>query len=434
MSFTQGLSGLNAASKNLEVIGNNVANANTVGFKGSLAQFGDVFAAALSGSGAAQIGIGVKLETVAQQFTQGNISITNNTLDMAINGPGFFNLRGGAGGDVYTRNGQFQLDKDGFIVSSANHRLQGYPAGTSAVAGSGTQDLQIPTTSMAATASSSVTVGLNLNSTATAIPVATLFDPNISTSYTDATSTTGYDSQGNPLTITMYFKKEGPNDWAVYGTIKDQAGTMLSPDPATVPPTPATSWFASAGYLGQLNFNSSGTSGSVIPMPVGGVTFTPPSSPGYPGPVPASQSIVFDFTTATQFAAPFGVTSLTTDGNKQGTLAGFNVSADGSIVGRYSNGKTQILGTVAVATFANMNGLQPLGDNEWVETSASGQVLKGTPGTGLRGLLQTSATEDSNVDLTAELVNMITAQRVYQANAQTIKTQDAVMQTLINLR
>ena len=435
MSFTQGLSGLNAASKNLEVVGNNVANANTVGFKGSQAQFGDVFAAALTGSGAATIGIGAKLETVAQQFTQGNISITNNSLDMAINGAGFFNLRGAAGGDVYTRNGQFQLDKGGYIVSSAGHRLQGYPPGASAIAGNGTQDLQIPTASMPATASTSVIVGLNLDSTAPVIPVATLFDPNISTTYTNATSTTGFDSQGNPLSVTMYFKKEAPNQWAVYGTVKDQTGAMISPLPATVPPTPATTWLASAGYLGQLNFNSTGTGGSATPLPVGGISFTPTSFVNaVPVPVPATQSLIFDFTTATQFAAPFGVTALTTDGNKQGTLAGFSVSPDGSIVGRYSNGKTQTLGTVAVTTFANMNGLQPLGDNEWVETGASGQALKGTPGTGLRGILQTSSVEDSNVDLTAELVNMITAQRVYQANAQTIKTQDAVMQTLINLR
>lgn len=426
MSFTQGLSGLNAASKNLEVIGNNVANANTVGFKGSQAQFGDVFAAALSGSGSAQIGIGVKLEAVVQQFTQGNISMTNNTLDMAINGAGFFNLKGGAGGDVYTRNGQFQLDKQGYIVSSASHRLQGYPAGANAAAGTGTQDLQIPTASMPAAASTSVIVGLNLDSTAAVIPAATLFDPNISTSFTSATPTTGYDSQGNPLAIIMYFKKEAPNQWAVYGTVTDQTGAMIYPSPAPAP----GGWVT----LGALNFNSSGTGGSVLPL--GPISFIPTSfvnaTPAVP--LPGTQDVLFDFTTATQFAAPFGVTALTTDGNKQGTLAGFSVSPDGSIVGRYSNNKTQTLGTVAVATFANMNGLQPLGDNEWVETGASGQALKGTPGTALRGLLQTSATEDSNVDLTAELVNMITAQRVYQANAQTIKTQDAVMQTLINLR
>lgn len=425
MSFTQGLSGLNAASKNLEVVGNNVANANTVGFKGSQAQFGDVFAAALSGSGSAQIGIGVKLEAVVQQFTQGNISITNNTLDMAINGAGFFNLKGGTGSDVYTRNGQFQLDNQGYIVSSASHRLQGYPAGASAAAGAGTQDLQIPTASMPAAASTSVFVGLNLDSTATAIPAATVFDPNVSTSFTSATSTTGYDSQGNPLAITMYFQKTAPNQWDTYATVMDQAGTMIYPSPAPAP----GGWVS----LGALNFNSSGTGGSVLPL--GPISFIPTSFVNaVPAAAPPTQSVMLDFTTATQFAAPFGVTSLTTDGNKQGTLAGFSVSPDGSIIGRYSNGKTQTLGTVAVATFANMNGLQPLGDNEWVETGASGQALKGTPGTALRGLLQTSATEDSNVDLTAELVNMITAQRVYQANAQTIKTQDAVMQTLINLR
>ena len=434
MSFTQGLSGLNSSSKDLEVIGNNVANANTVGFKGSVAQFGDVFAAALSGSGAAQIGIGSKLETVAQQFTQGNISVTNNTLDMACNGAGFFQLKGPTGNIAYSRNGQFQLDKNGFIVSSAGHRLQGYAAGATAVGGAGTQDLQIPTASMPATKSSKIGVGMNLDSTS-ALPTVAAFDPLNASSYTNATSTTAYDSEGNPLSITMYFAKLSPNAWDAYAVVKDKAGNQIYPSPAPAAGTWKTS--SATGYLGALNFSAAGINASALPLPllpVTGISFTPPSSPGMPGPVPVTQSLLFDFSTATQFAAQFGVTAMTTDGNAQGTLSGFNVSPDGSIVGRYSNGKTQTLGTVALATFANMNGLQPLGDNEWVESGASGPALMGTPGTGLKGLLQTSATEDSNVDLTAELVKMITAQRVYQANAQTIKTQDALMQTLVNLR
>ncbi len=426
MSFTQGLSGLNAASKNLEVIGNNVANANTVGFKGSIAEFGDVFAAALSGSGTAQIGIGAKLETVAQQFSQGNISITNNPLDMAINGPGFFILKGGAGGAVYTRNGQFQLDNAGYIVSSAGHRLQGYPAGATAVGGAGTQDLQIPTASMNAAASTKIAVGLNLDSTSPIInPVTTPFDPTSPATYTNSTSTTAYDSQGNKQIVTMFFAKRAMNQWDVYQTTSDPNSTVVPPvylDPAVNPGV--GNWVPMGGASPTLSFDVNGTNGSALPFV--GASFTALSG--------AAQQLTFDFTTATQFSADFGVTALTTDGYAQGTLSGFNVSPDGTILGRYSNGKTQTLGTVASATFANMNGLQPLGDNEWAETGASGVPLKGTPGTGLRGLLQTSATEDSNVDLTAELVNMITAQRVYQANAQTIKTQDAVMQTLINLR
>lgn len=355
--------------------------------------------------------------------------MTNNNLDMAVNGPGFFILQGGTGGDVYTRNGQFQMDKDGYIVSSAGHKLQGYPAGSTSVGGAGTGSLQISTADIPANPSASITAVLNLDSTSPVI--ASAFLPTDSTTFTNSTSTTAYDSEGNPLTTTMYFQKTAQNKWEVYATIADKAGNMIFPNPAPVVPVPG--WAGSAADLGLLNFNQSGT---LTPAPVlAAASFVPTSFVNaLPAAVPATQSLAFDFSGATQFAGPFAVSTLSTDGNAQGTLGGFNVSADGTIVGRYSNGKTQNLGTVALATFKNMNGLQPLGDNEWVETSASGTSIKGVPGQGGKGLLQTSATEDSNVDLTAELVNMITAQRNYQANAQTIKVMDAVMQTLINMR
>lgn len=427
MSFTQGLSGLNAAAKELEVVGNNVANANTVGFKASQAQFGDVFAAALSGAGAAQIGIGSRLLTVAQQFTQGNVSVTNNSLDMAINGPGFFVLDTGHG-IGYSRNGQFQLDKNGFIVSSAGAFLQGYPinATTGLPTTGAPQALTIPTAvaDAAATGASigagqkGLAIGLNLDSNATTIPVATKFDPNTPTTFNNSTSTTTYDSKGVAQTTSLFFRKTAANTWDVYSTVNDPTtGAALFPNP-----TPAAGAWTP---IGALTFGTNGRYVSTT-IPAAAVSFTPTGA--------NLESFPMDFTKCTQFGAAFGVTQLTQDGYTSGQLSGFSISQDGIILGRYSNGVSKSLGQVALATFPNMQGLQPLGNNVWSQSSASGAPVVNAPGAGNNGVLQTSSTEDSNVDLTAELVNMITAQRVYQANAQTIKTQDAVMQTLVNLR
>jgi len=536
MSFTQGLSGLNAAAKGLEVVGNNVANASTVGFKGSQAQFGDVFAAALSGAGSAQIGIGAKLLTVAQQFTQGNISTTNNTLDMAINGPGFFVLDNGHGVG-YSRNGQFQLDKNGFIVSSAGHKLQGYqidPTTGKPTAGAPTA-LTIPTAVASAGATGASTgvavkgIVTTMNLDSRALPSTAAFNPVDPTTFYQATPATTYDSKGVAQNTTMYYVKQSinlggagatplaagtiansaavppittvtlpaptagltvgqpivgagfptgtvissligpagantgfttsnaytgataggppalntapatviadvPNTWKVFTTVTDPTtGAALFPLPAPA----AGAWTAN----GILSFLPNGRFASFLPN-AAAVAPVPPAT----GPTPtstsisftpsgaATETIPFDFTASTQFGALFGVTSLTQDGFTSGNLSGFNISPDGIILGRYSNGISKPLGQVALATFPNMQGLQPLGDNEWAQSSASGQPAVNAPGSGNNGVLQTSSTEDSNVDLTAELVNMITAQRVYQANAQTIKTQDAVMQTLVNLR
>ncbi|MBI3903658.1 MAG: flagellar hook protein FlgE [Nitrosomonadales bacterium] len=430
MGFTQGLSGLNAASKQLEVIGNNVANANTVGFKASEAQFADVFAAALTGAGSAQIGIGARLATVAQQFVQGNISVTNNTLDMAINGPGFFILDNGHG-TGYSRNGQFQLDKNGFIVSSTGHFLQGYAIDpvTQKPIGSPTA-LSIPTGIADAQATGAgtgagakgVVVGLNLDSTGSVLAPA--FDPLNPNSYNNSTSTTTYDSKGVAQTTTMYFKKTAANTWDVYTTVIDPTtGSYLYANP-TIPPV-AGSWAAD----GTLVFGTNGRYSSWTPNPAMNTATT-----GFTPPGANLEQIPFDFSASTQFGAAFGVTKLTQDGYTSGQLSGFSISQDGIILGRYSNGISKPLGQVALATFPNNQGLQPLGQNEWAESSASGQPTTNAPGTGNNGVLQTSSVEDSNVDLSSELVNMITAQRVYQANAQTIKTQDSVLQTLVNLR
>lgn len=417
MGFQQGLSGLNAASKNLDVIGNNVANAVTVGFKAGQAQFADVFAASLSGAGSSPVGLGVKVAAIAQQFTQGNITATNNPLDLAINGGGFFQVSDTSGTPYYTRNGQFQLDKDGFIVNNQGYRLAGYPADAAGVIVTGTQgDIQIDTADIApvATGTSAGATGvqgnLNLDSRETAIAAA--FDPNDPSTYTQSTSLNVYDSQGNAHNYTMYFVKTASNTWEVHTTVTPPGGTTTDVTPATTP----TITFDTAGAVA-----SGGTFTQAIPA----ATLATGA---------AALSFTVDLGSTTQFGSSFSVNSLSQDGYASGKLTGFVISPDGTLLGRYSNGQTKNLAQVVLASFRNPQGLQPIGNNLWVDSAASGPALIGTPQNGQFGAIQSSAVEDSNVDLTAELVNMITAQRVYQANAQTIKTQDAVLQTLVNLR
>lgn len=403
MSFQQGLSGLNAASKSLEVIGNNVSNANTVGFKQSRAEFADVFASSLIGSGAPQIGIGTKLATVAQQFTQGNITATNNTLDIAINGAGFFRLNNN-GAVTYTRNGQFQMDKNGYIVSSDGKRLMGNSADN--LNGSTPVEIQINTSDLQPVASTKMTGQLNLNSGSDVITT-TPFSATDPLTYTNSTAITVYDNLGNSHTMQNYFVKTAANTWNVHTTVD---GTNVTPTP--VP---------------QMVFTATGLYSPAPASTVGNITFTPTTGSG---PV----TIEMDYSTSTQYGSSFSVNKLSQDGYSSGRIASFTVGDDGIILGRYSNGQSKELGRVVLANFVNPNGLVSLGGNQWLATFESGDELVGSPGSSTLGVLQSSAVEDSNVDLTAELVNMITAQRIYQANAQTVKTQDQVLQTLVNLR
>jgi flagellar hook protein FlgE len=409
MSFQQGLSGLDAASKSLEVIGNNVANASTVGFKQSQAQFADVFANALTGSGSSSIGIGTKISDVQQQFTQGNITNSNNSLDVAINGGGFFRMSDN-GAITYTRNGQFELNKNGFLVNAAGNQLTGYAANASGVLAKGSAvPLNISTADLAPQVTSQITGLLNLNSSDTAFAAAPAFDPTDPTTYNDSTSVSVYDSLGNSHTLQSFFRKTGAGVWDVYTTLDGTSTTVLPAKTAT------------------LTFTGTGVSPTIVPSPanISAAVTTGATSP---------LSMTLDLSGSTQFGSAFSVNSLSQDGYASGKLSGFSFSDDGTIVGRYTNGQTSTLGQVVLANFSNPNGLQSLGNNAWAESATSGAALVGTPNTGGLGVLQSSAVEDSNVDLTAELVNMITAQRVYQANAQTIKTQDQVMQTLVNLR
>lgn len=402
MSFQQGLSGLNAAAKNLDVIGNNVSNASTVGFKQSQAQFADVYANSLTGAGGSSVGIGTKVSQVAQQFTQGNITSSNNPLDMAINGGGFFRMD--TNGEVtYQRNGQFQLDRMGFIVNPTGAKLTGYTANASGVLSTGAPaPLSINTADLTPQITSNVNAVLNLDSSKTVLSAAA-FDMNDPTTYHNSTSVSVYDSLGNSHTLQTYYLKTAPGVWDVQASLDGNASFSA----------------------GALTFNSSGalTGGSPLTIPPQALT-TGAANLGFP----------IDYANTTQFGSAFSVNTLNQDGYTSGRLAGFNVGADGTILGRYTNGQSAVLGQVVLASFANPNGLQQLGNNMWAESATSGNPMVGTPDSGSLGVLQSSAVEDSNVDLTAELVNMITAQRVYQANAQTIKTQDAVMQTLVNLR
>jgi flagellar hook protein FlgE len=402
MSFQQGLSGLNAAAKNLDVIGNNVANSSTVGFKQSQVQFADVFANSLTGAGGSQVGIGVQVAQVSQQFTQGNITATNNPLDIAINGGGFFRMDND-GEIAYQRNGQFQLDSSGYIVNSSGANLTGYTADANGVLSTGSPaPLIINTADLIPQATGEVTSVLNLDSTVSTLSAAG-FNQNDPTTFHNSTSVSIYDSLGNAHTLQTYYVKTAAGEWEVFASTDG--------DPAA--------------SVGTMNFASDGTLSTAMPLTASVAVSTGATSPF---------SIDIDYTGTTQFGSAFSVNQLNQDGYTSGRLTGFSIGDDGVILGRYTNGQSAVLGQVVLASFANPNGLQPLGNNLWAETYESGSPLVGAPDTGSLGVLQSSAVEDSNVDLTAELVNMITAQRVYQANAQTIKAQDAVLQTLVNLR
>jgi len=406
MSFQQGLSGLNVAGKNLAAIGNNIANASTVGYKSSRAEFADVFASSLAGGSGTQIGIGASLSAVRQQFTQGNITTSANPLDLAINGGGFFRLSTN-GVPSYSRNGQFALDSDGYIVSSGGSRLTGYQANQAGQVFATTPgDLRISLANIAPQPTGLARVAVNLDARE---PVKTLaFDINDGATYNSSTALTVYDSLGNANTLTMYFRKTGANTWDVYGAADGAALNGNAP-------------------LGTLSFGSNGLLNAnlitnvAIPLTNGAAT-------------PLAFPLTFPASDMTQFGVNFAASELNQNGFTTGRIAGFAVGEDGTILGRYTNGQTRAMGQVVLANFINPQGLAALGNNQFAETAESGQALVASPGSGSLGSLKAGALEEANVDLTEQLVAMITAQRNYQANAQTIRTEDQVMQTIVNLR
>ena len=406
MAFQQGLSGINSASRNLDVIGHNVANASTVGMKASRAEFAELYASSINASGGVNSGIGVTVSKVTQLFTQGNVTVTGNDLDVAINGSGFFELTQPNGGMAYSRAGMFKLNNEGEIVNNQGANLMGYPTDEFGVRTSfTTQPLSLPTGGpIPANATTQITAEFNLDARA---PVYNAVTPNTPLS-TYGTSVLAYDPQGLEVPVGLAFQKTGNNEWTVYRSVN---GAPLA---QSVPPT-------------VLRFNNDGTLNTATSsMPP--ITLTSPNDPA----VQFTASL--DYANATQFGIDYAVTNLTQDGYRPGELTSLKIDEGGVITASYSNGQTRAAGQIALVNFRNVQGLQPIGSGNWEANYATGEPVHGAPGEGKFGSLRSGALEDSNIDITAELVSMMTAQRAYQANAQTIKTQDQVLSTLLNMR
>lgn len=405
MAFRLALSGLNAASADLSVTANNIANTGTTGFKGSRAQFAELFSVSSTGVSANATGNGVRVASVAQQFSQGNIDFTDNSLDMAISGQGFFILSDN-GAQAYTRAGAFTVDRDGYVVNSNNQRLQVFPPTPQGVFNTGSlTDLRLVTSESAPAATGTVEMVMNLPANA-APPPSAVFDPADPDSFNHSSSMTVYDSLGAAHTASVYFIKAAlPNTWTQRLSID---GTLV-------------------GAPQTITYNNTG--GLIVP-PGGRITF-PPFTPTTGA---ADINVTYDFSKTTQYGGAFTVNAITQDGYTTGRLIGIDTGSTGIVQARFTNGRSEPLGQIAMANFSNPNGLQQLGDTNWAETFSSGQALKGQAGNAGLGLIQSGALESSNVDITEQLVNMITAQRNFQANAQMISTADAVTQTIINIR
>ncbi len=421
MAFDTAVSGIRAAASDLSIIGNNIANVSTTGFKASKAEFSDVFATSLVGSGNNTVGKGVTLSRVHQEFAQGNISFTNNGLDLAINGEGFFVLSDD-GARVYSRSGAFQLDKDGFIVNSQQQRLQGQQASVTGELLGNVDDIQVSQSLVAPQQTTRVGLLANLDSRKDAPAVAwggpfdafaappTSPDP---TMFNDSTSLTIYDAQGNPHVLSTYFAKTTtPNQWNVFSLID---GVEVSgPD--------------------VVNFQSNGQlDPASLPFEINIAGWSPLDSNGNPNGAPA-QTFDIDISGTSQLGTDFSVAQAAQDGFTAGQLRGLEVGSTGVLFARYTNGESRELARVVLANFPSNSGLQPNGDTSWIETADSGAPVISTAGTSGTGLLQSGALEDSNVEITEQLVRMIVAQRNFQANAQVIQAEDAVTQTVINLR
>ena len=406
MSFQTGLSGLNAASRNLDVIGHNIANANTIGTKVSRTEFSELVAASTIAGTGKTAGIGVEVATVSQQFTQGNVNVTGGNLDLAINGSGFFPLTLADGTAAYTRSGLFKLDTDGNIITNAKAHLMGYPTTVDGTVTSRTlQPMQLPTsTPIPARATSAINAEFNLDASApvwnSVVPTTPL------TAY--GTSLTTYDSQGAPIAASIYMRKTATDTWEIY-----------------TDPTDDTT--ATATIAATLTFDVNGALLSSSPA-------APTIALTSPNPNIGVFSPTLDLTKTTQFATTFAVSDLTQDGYAPGDFVSLKISDNGIILASYSNGQNQATGKVALTDFRNVQGLAQGSGDTWTETISSGQPIQGSPGEGKFGELRAGALEESNIDLTSELVNMMTAQRTYQANAQTIKTQDQVLSILVSLR
>ncbi len=421
MSFYTSLSGLQASQTAMSTIAHNMANVGTNGFKKSRTEFADIIASSVSLSPTQMVGSGTVVKANRQQFGQGNLIQSANTLDLAISGDGFFAVKADRNASAvnYTRNGGFLVDNDRYVVDAQGSHLQVYPVdGSGAVVATGLDSavsLRLPATSGAAQATTAVTMSVNLNASS-AVPATATFDRFDPTSYNQSTSTTVFDGSGNPLTMTQYFKRETINDG-----------------------TPATSTWSVRSFVGDQELTINGDVGTKLTFNATGQLTAPTAPIAYDGFTPAGstvpQSINLDFGTATtQLASPFNVSARSQDGRAIGQLQGVSVGADGIVKANFSNGDTQALGKVALANFSNPSGLRQLGNSYWAATGVSGEPEAGAAGEKGLGNLMSGTIERSNVDITEELVGLIAAQRNFQANAKALDTASQISQTIFNIR
>jgi flagellar hook protein FlgE len=411
MGFSQGVSGLNAASDDLDVIGNNIANSETTGFKSGSVSFADIYAGS-------QVGLGVQVTGVTEDFSDGTPTATDNPLNVAISNSGFFRAVDSSGGVYYTRDGDFSLDDNRNLVTSTGMNVTGYPAsGTPPTIQQGASpvDLSIPLTGMPASVTTTSTMAVDLDSDSTTINTTTTpFNASDSSTYSFSEPLTTYDSLGNPHNINLYFTNTGSDTWSVNAVDgSDTAGTVQN--------------------LGTMSFSTSGALSSTNPatgtQPTDTFSVNMAAVNGS-----ASTNFSIDFAgSQQQYATTSSVTAQNQNGYSAGDMTSYAINDDGTITGTYSNNQTQLLGQIALANFANPQGLTSDGNNVWSATSTSGPAMLGTAGTGNFGTLTSDALESSNVNLSNELVNLIVAQRDYQSNAETIKAQDTIMQTLVSM-
>lgn len=403
MPFRTAISGLRATQADLNVIGNNIANVGTTGFKGSRAEFHDVFATTNVGVSSTAVGSGVNTARVSQQFTQGNITFTDSGLDLAISGQGFF-IVDDDGAQLFSRDGAFGIDREGFVVNSNDQKLVAFSTDSSGNVTGSTAPLRISTANTQPQATANIDLGANLDSQS-AIPLVAPFSATDNNTFNNTTATSIFDSLGGTHLMQYYFVKTGNGTWNMH-TFVD--GTSI-------------------GAATPIAFGTNGA----LTTPAGGSVALPAFTPAGGG---AAMNVTIDLTGMTQYGAPFGVNELSQDGFTTGQLAGIDIDKNGNVFARYTNGQAELQGQVALANFSNPQGLQSLGKNNWAETFAAGSPLIGPPGASSLGLIQSGALEESNVDVSEQLVKLIVAQRNFQANTEVIQTADAVTQAVINIR
>ena len=433
MSFQIALSGLDAASTDLEVTSNNIANSRTNGFKESRTEFSDVYATSIADASSTATGRGVRVNKIAQQFSQGTVDFTSRNLDLAINGDGFFVLQGDDGGIEYTRAGAYSADKDGFIVNHKLQKLQVYPAvtvnGVTNFTTGVLQDLQLPLSNSSPNATTVVTTAVNVDAaddSPSGPPLASTGAGNIivdtsvpapapdpipaADQYNYSTSMTVYDSLGASHTMSLYYVKTAANNiWDVFTYIDGYNVT----DDTGAPPANQIGFT----NTGDLDLATTGTQN------LRDIQF--------------DGAALMDITTAvsdmTQYGGDYAVSNITQDGYSTGRLSGLDIDAEGVVFARYTNGQATALGKVALAKFNSPQNLNKVGDTNWAESFASGQALLGEATTSSFGSIQSGALEASNVDLAEQLVNLITAQRTFQANSKVVTSVDQILQTIINI-